>query len=252
MSTPECVTIGNATLYHGDCLDVMPILGRQFDALITDPPYSSGGQYRGDRMGSTMRKYVSHEAVDAAHNVEFSGDQRDGRSWVFWVANWMRLSTRLLRPGGYVLCFTDWRQLPSLTDAFQAGGYLWRGIVPWDKTESSRAPHCGYFRHQAEYVVWGSHGPLSKDNTGPFPGAIRERVIPSQKFHMTGKPLPVMDKLVRVVKPGGAIFDPFMGSGSTGLSALARGCHFVGVEIDKGAFDIACERIAHLTASTAD
>jgi hypothetical protein len=53
------------------------------------------------------------------------------------------------------MCFTDWRQLPMLTDVLQAGGFVWRGVMPWDKTESSRAPHTGYFRHQCEYVVWG-------------------------------------------------------------------------------------------------
>jgi hypothetical protein len=41
-----------------------------------------------------------------------------------------------------------------LTDVMQAGGFVWRGVIPWDKTESSRAPHTGYFRHQCEYIVY--------------------------------------------------------------------------------------------------
>lgn len=79
--------------------------------------------------------------------------------------------------------------VPVLTDAFQAGGLVWRGLIPWDKTEASRAPHKGYFRHQAEYVVWGSNGPLAiAEHGGPWPGVVRERVGHRTKFHMTGKP----------------------------------------------------------------
>lgn len=40
---------------------------------------------------------------------------------------------RLVVPGGYAMVFTDWRQLPTLTDVFQAGGFIWRGLVPWTK-----------------------------------------------------------------------------------------------------------------------
>ncbi len=76
------VTIGNATLYHGDCMDVLQHLDEQVDALITDPPYSSGGMVRGDRTNqTTAEKYVqSGNALDAEQNMDFSGDNRDALS----------------------------------------------------------------------------------------------------------------------------------------------------------------------------
>lgn len=82
--------------------------------------------------------------------MTFSGDNRDQRSWCFWMTQWLALCQVRVKPGGYVMIFTDGRQLPMLTDAFQAGGFIWRGVIPWDKTESARAPHTGYFRHQCE------------------------------------------------------------------------------------------------------
>lgn len=250
MSAVRKVVIGNATLYRGECTQVLRDLPGELAAVITDPPYSSGGMVRGDRMQSTAAKYV-HDGTpqDAAHNVEFSGDNRDARSWAFWVSMWLAMLQPKVRAGGYVMVFTDWRQLPALTDALQAGGFVWRGLVPWDKTESSRAPHKGYFRHQCEYVVWGSNGPLPiATHGGPWPGLIRERVNPREKHHMTGKPISLMEELVRVVPPGGVIVDPFMGSGSTGVAAARHGYPFVGMELTDHYFDIACRRIAQAQA----
>ncbi len=121
----EKVVIGDATLYLGDALAVLPQLDIQADALITDPPYSSGGFVRGDRMASTNLKYVnSGTAQNASHNQAFSGDNRDARSWRYWVTIWLSLAREILRPGAYALCFSDWRQLPLLTDAYQAGGLI--------------------------------------------------------------------------------------------------------------------------------
>ncbi|EPS5556354.1 TPA: DNA methyltransferase [Enterobacter roggenkampii] len=143
--------IGPATLYCGDSLEILRILDEQFDAVVTDPPYSSGGMTRGDRVAKPSDKYIN-----STHHHEFYGDNRDARSWAFWMTQWLSQVNRLVVPGGYAMVFTDWRQLPTLTDVFQAGGFIWRGLVPWDKTLSSRAPHTGYFRHQCEYIVWGS------------------------------------------------------------------------------------------------
>ena len=250
----ERLDIGNATIYHGDCLEVMRDLDIAVDALITDPPYSSGGFTRGDRTNQTTADKYVHSGIyrDAEHNVDFSGDNRDARSWGFWVSCWLAMVQERMRPGGYAICFTDWRQLPMLTDAFQAGGMVWRGLVPWDKTESSRSPHTGYFRHQCEYVVWGSNGPLAASkHGGPWPGVIRERVDHRQKLHMTGKPVQLMSQLVQCVPPGGVIFDPFMGSASTGVAALQLGYRFVGIEKTRHYFDVAAERLRHTVASAA-
>ncbi|WP_272971645.1 DNA-methyltransferase [Comamonas terrigena] len=240
----EVRVIGGATLIRGDALRVLPHLS-QVDALITDPPYSSGGMVRSDRMQSPLQKYVQGGSSEAAaHNVNFSGDNRDQRSWTFWCTAWLSLARQLLRPGGYSMVFTDWRQLPALTDAFQSGGLVWRGLVPWDKTNSSRAPHKGYFRHQCEYVVWGSNGPLPvAEHGGPWPGLVSQRVDHREKLHMTGKPVEMMGQFVQAAPPGGVVLDPFMGSASTGVAAIRSGRRFIGIEQDAHYLDVACRRL---------
>ncbi|WP_413728710.1 DNA-methyltransferase [Sodalis sp. RH19] len=232
-------TIGPATLYCGDSLEILRELNEPVDALITDPPYSSGGMNHGTRTQSPGVKYIKNSKYH-----DFFGDNRDARSWAFWMTQWLSQTRRLVKLGGYAMVFSDWRQLPTLTDVLQAGGFIWRGVVPWDKTASSRAPHTGYFRHQCEYVVWGSVGTLIKcRHGGPWPGLMQKRVIPSEKLHMTGKPVELMEQLIKPVIPGGIVLDPFMGSASTGVAALRQGYRFIGIEMSQEYFDISCQRL---------
>lgn len=230
--------IGNATLYCGDSFEILPTLEPGFDGLITDPPYSSGGLHKSARTMPPSQKYVN-----SMNYCDFSGDNRDQRSWIMWSTLWLGIAVRLVRPAGYVMVFSDWRQLPATTDYLQGAGVHWRGIVPWNKTLSSRAPHTGYFRHQCEYVVWGSVGMLGKSLGGPWPGLITQRVNPALKLHMTGKPLEVMEALISPLPLNPRVLDPFMGSASTALPVLRRGGEFTGIEMTQEYFDIACKRI---------
>ena len=77
-------------------------------------------------------------------------------------------------------------------------------------------------------------------------------VLQSDKFHMTGKPTPLMQELVRIAPPDALVLDPFMGSGTTGVAALREGRRFIGIEIDQDHFDMACRRIeAEIAGMTA-
>lgn len=146
--------IGNATLYLGDSLTVLPTLG-QIDALITDPPYSSGGQFRGDRMQKTATKYVQSDSA-FTNRDEFAGDNRDQRAFLAWSTMWMGQALQIAKPGAVCMIFTDWRQLPTVTDAVQCGGWVWRNLVTWWKPGVRMQR--GRFSSSAEYVVYGSHG----------------------------------------------------------------------------------------------
>ncbi len=234
-------------MIHGDALAVLTELPTAaFDAVITDPPYSSGGFTRSDRTQAPATKYV--QSGQDKEWVTFSGDNRDARSWAYWCYMWLSECSRVLKPGGYVLLFIDWRQLPTMTDALQAGGFVWRGVVPWDKGLGSRAPHKGYFRHQCEYVVWGTNGPcevppVDDPRGGPWPGCFQVPVVQADKFHMTGKPTALMRQLVRVAPPGGLILDPFAGSFTTAIAAAHEGRRCVAVEKEGPYVEIGRKRV---------
>ncbi len=228
--------IGAATLYLGDALSVVPGLPA-VDAVLSDPPYSSGGMFRGDRMGKTSDKYQTSE--QRGLYAEFSGDNRDQRAFGYWSALWNGACREVSRQGAICGLFTDWRQLPTTTDALQAGGWIWRGIVVWDKTEAAR-PQKGRYRNQCEYLVWGSNGPLADE--GPCaPGVFRHSVGSEEKFHIAGKPTALFDGLLAIC--GETVLDPFMGSGTTGIAAVRSGRKFIGIEIDLHSFETACRRI---------
>lgn len=233
-------------IIKGDCLKVLVDMpDDSVDAVITDPPYSSGGFTRGDRTDSPREKYQKDGTVKTYPT--FTGDNRDSRSWGFWCSMWISECVRLLKDGGYFLMFTDWRQLPTATDAIQAGGIVWRGIVVWDKTPSSRAPHKGYFRHQCEYVLWGTKGQCyNREDAGPFNGCYTVRVKHNEKYHLTGKPIELMRELVSVVPKGGTILDPFAGSGSTLVAAKEFGYDYIGIEQEQAYVDITKQRLAQV------
>jgi site-specific DNA-methyltransferase (adenine-specific) len=236
--------IGDATLYLGDCREILPELGK-VDAVITDPPYSSGGVFRTDRASrSTADKYIGGGYVDLAAALarpEFIGDNKDQRAFLAWASLWLEQAREATRGGGVCCLFTDWRQLPTMTDALQGGGWVWRGMAVWDKTEAAR-PQKGWFRNQCEFVVWGSHGPMSMEGEC-LPGVFRQAVLGEGKEHIAGKPVAVMTEIVRICPQGQLILDPFMGSASTGVAALKLGRKFIGIEIEPKYFDIACRRI---------
>ena len=220
-------------LYGGDALAVLRELPTaSIDAVITDPPYSSGGMVRGDRLGSQATKYIGSgpDGKTSREFVEFSGDTRDQRAYGYWCALWLGECLRVARPGSPGLLFTDWRQLPATVDALQAGGWVWRGINVWDKTECGGRPQLGRFRAQAEFVTWGSAGPMP-DRTGKAHQGVFRHFADRNKEHATAKPVPLMQDLVAIVPEGGTVLDPFMGSGTTGAAAVVEGRRFVGVEM---------------------
>ncbi len=231
----------SVTIYHADMFDVLPQLGG-IGAVITDPPYSSGGAFRGDRAASTTAKYVYSDTK--AYRPEFAGDNRDQRSFFAWCSLWMNAARVASNPGAVLLSFIDWRQLPTMTDAVQAGGWTWRNVATWWKPGIRMIR--GSFSMSAEYVVYATNGPADNDHNGAVQNVFRCAPVPS-KEHIAEKPADVMQWVVSVVFPGSVVLDPFMGSGSTLVAAKAKGHTAIGIEVDKRYCEIAARRCSQGT-----
>lgn len=236
-------SIGATELFGSESYALLRSLAdNSVDALITDPPYCSGGP------GSSTSRPPSEKYVQGGQThqwLDFAGDQRDVLGYLGWATLWLSECFRVLKPGARALMFTDWRQLPASSMAFQSGGFIWRGLISWDKV--CARPQRGSFTSQCEYILWGTKGKLQRDmgeGRQTLPGVIRcpvERI--GQKLHMTGKPLDLMRELVKCVPDGGTVLDPFMGSASTGVACLERGLKFIGCEMVPGIYDVAKDRI---------
>ncbi|CAE6841722.1 Modification methylase DpnIIB [Paraburkholderia aspalathi] len=232
-------------LHRTDALHfVRGLPAHSIDMLFSDPPYSSGGLHASDRARTTMQKYIGGNTK--AVYEDFGSDNMDQRSWSFWCHAWLSEAYRALKPGGLVVCFIDWRQLPALTDIVQAAGFIHRGIAVWDKTPRRARPRRGGFRQQAEFIVWASKGAMPGRDVclpGVFPCAL---ALP--KKHLTEKPLELAREVVRLVPDGGVVCDPFAGSGTFLVAAKEAGLQWLGCEANDVYYDLASDRLRNTDA----
>ena len=214
-------------IIQGDALKVLSgfALGT-FDAVITDPPYASGGRTQAEKNKSTAKKYSN---MGDHAPPPFDGDAKDQRSWTRWAAEWLYDARKICKPGAPVCMFIDWWQLPAATDALQWAGWIWRGTAVWDKGNSR--PQKGRFRQQAEYIVWGSNGDMPISRPVPCLPGVFKYGNPQNRIHLTEKPLQLMRDIVKITEPGGRILDPFAGSGTTVLAAVLEGYSATGIEV---------------------
>jgi site-specific DNA-methyltransferase (adenine-specific) len=241
----------NHNIYHGfqgtkiirgDSLQVIRSFpDALFGGIVTDPPYASGASDQNARQKSTAQKYSSAKQNCAL--PDFEGDGKDQRSWTHWMAEWLSEARRCTKDGAPICLFIDWRQLPNLTDALQWAGWIWRGVLVWDKINSR--PQRGRFRQQSEFIVWGSNGNMPVGRDAPvLPGVFRQSMPAApRRIHQTEKPLEVMRNIVKIVEPGNIILDPFAGAGTTVLAAMLEGYPAVGIELSDYYANAAAKRI---------
>ena len=205
--------IGDATLYLGDCLEILPTLPK-VDAVITDPPYGIGA----DR---NLRANKQHGAA-AAPSKDYGAANWDGRppeqslldglsakaKWsVFWGGNYFRFDPSACwlvwdkdnGDNGYADCELAWTNLPKAVRKFK---WRWMGMLQ------------------------------------ELAGEKKE-----SREHPTQKPVALLEWCIRHCPDATTVLDPFMGSGTTGVACANLGRKFIGIEIEPKYFDIACERI---------
>lgn len=230
----------SVTLFHGDALRVLTTLpDASVGAVLTDPPYSSGGLTLGARQADPAQKY--QQSGTKRRYPPMLGDAKDQHSWTMWCTLWLGECWRIARDGAPLLVFTDWRQLPALSDAVQAAGWAWRGIVTWDKRGGR--PQIGKFRQQCEYVIFATKGRFVAQTRACLPGVFSCPVIAARKLHLTSKPVALIENLLAVTAPQATVLDPFAGGGSVGEACIRTGRSYVGMELSREYFEISRSRL---------
>jgi DNA modification methylase len=230
-------TIGRATLYLGDALEVMESLGA-VDAVVTDPPYCSGSVSEASRTAAKGQGLRSENITKLGW---FVGDNMGTAGLASLLRSMAFRALKILNPEGSMLVFCDWRMVPTLAPTIESAGLRFQNMVVWDKGMMGLGMG---FRAQHEIILHYTAGSPKYHDLGTSNVVRSARVSATDREHQTQKPLDLMRKLVRVVSaPGGMILDPFMGSGSTGCAAMAEGRDFIGIERDRTHFETACKRI---------
>jgi DNA modification methylase len=244
--------LGEHRVLCGDCsrngnLDRL-LNGAGIDAILTDPPYCSGGMVRGDRTQKTSAKYVQGDSI-ATSRIEFTGDSRDQRSFLQWATIWIGDAHAKCEDGALCMVFTDWRQLPLMSDAIQGGGFVWRNIVTWWK------PGCrmqrGRFSLSAEYLLYASRGVPHDGEQSPQNVLQCRGVDGEDKEHIAQKPVELLAQVMGVTRRGSVVYDPFLGSGTTLIAAEQLGRKCYGMEISPSYCDVIVKRWETLTGKKA-
>jgi site-specific DNA-methyltransferase (adenine-specific)/modification methylase len=188
------VHIGDCTLIEGDCLEILPTLGK-VDAVVTDPPYGIGALMKGGANTGHWNQLSGGNPWDM-RAPDLDAVRAAGEQIIIWGGNYFPLP-------------------PS------------RCWLAWTKTNSVRT--------QADMeLAWTNlDAPARRFDAASGGAYFRE--------HPTQKPLALMAWCVAMTE--GAILDPFMGSGTTGVACVNIGRKFIGIEIEPRYFDIACRRI---------
>ena len=229
------VTIGNATLYLGDCMDVLPTLGK-VDAVITDPPFEAEAH-------TDMRR--TQKSIRSGNNdvIDFAAIDENTRLLVSqFVAN---------NCTGWALFFCQVEAAAVYRDVLNSCGAKYKRTMVWVKPDSSpqfngQGPAQGY---ESIASAWCGNG-ASKWNGGGKRGVFVHNCNQGRfGGHPTEKPVPLMVELLELfTDPKETILDPFMGSGTTGVAAIQLGRKFIGIEREPKYFDIACQRIEQAVA----
>lgn len=227
-------------LIQGDCLEAMKeIESGSVDTILTDPPFSSGTRREASK---GLRKSMNR---GTSKKQWFGSDSLTVDGFLFLMRSCALEWHRVLKDGGHILCFIDWRMLSHLGDAIESADLRRCGVVVWDKTYFGMGT-C--FRNQHEMILH-----FTKDKGTPPQRRDVGNVIQAKPIrngiHPTEKPTELLEKLLSVVCPeGGVVLDPFMGSGTTGIACKRMKRGFIGIERESGYLGIAKERIGSTPA----
>ena len=205
---------GGITIYHGDCREILPGLGR-FDLLLTDPPYGLNidTNYRARKRSRLPcgRGSLAHLPVvgdnqhfDPAHLFDA------GKAMVLWGAN-------------------------NYADKLPASP-LW---FAWDRV----AQHCDTTDVELAWVR-GLHFKTVRLFRHQWVGVLRESEHGHTSLHPTQKPVALMSWCLGFFPDAKTVVDPYMGSGPVAKACKDRGLRYVGIELVEKYCEVAAKRLA--------
>lgn len=226
----------NITFANCDYKDLVADMqrqGLQVDCILTDPPYN----------------------ISRNHQLGFSNMGRAGMDFGKWdygfdQSEWIKQCVPLLKNGGSIIIFNDWKNLSYLVEALESSGCVIKDLLRWEKSNPMPRNVNARYVMDFECAIWAVKGKkrwvFNKPENVPYLRAVFKSgiVLGSKRLHPTQKQLSVIEEILRIhTNENDLVFDPFSGSGTTALACINHSRKFIGSEIDKKYFEIACERL---------
>lgn len=203
--------IGGQRLILGDCLEVMPLIGR-VDAVVTDPPYGIAYAHGGGGGKLARSTTLAHMPI-IGDDAPFDPSPWIGQPAILWGGNH----------------FAD--KLPPT-----------QSWLTWDKRCAD------YSNDQADCeMAWTNLGFPARMFRHVWNGMLRGSESKVARVHPTQKPVALMEWCLGFLPNAKTILDPFMGSGTTLVACQRLGRQGIGIELDPDYFAIACKRVDEAT-----
>ncbi len=246
------------SLVNTDAMDWLRSLPSEHaDCVCSDPPY--GIDYQPGKASGIRHQASGSEPVPSAQcpvpTGRFDRVLNDDAPFIWWL----REAWRVTLPGGCLICFAGWQTSDTFRDAITWAGWRVRSMVIWDKESPGLGDFSQDFAPQHEIIWFAVKGryrfPRTPCHRSPSseigaPVARPRSVIRckrpdrSTRTHPTEKPVELLRQLIRATVPtGGLVLDPFSGTGSTGVAALAEGRRFAGSELNPSYCTVAQSRL---------
>ena len=212
-------------LHRGDCLGIMPKLNAgSVNALVVDPPY--GMDYQSSRtIGAKRKRKIAN----------------DGQPFIWWLYD----AYRVLKDGGAMYSFSDWRNSETFRLAIELAGFKVRSQGIWDRRAHGMGDTGTVLGPQHDVIWFATKGKFKFPNARPKSIFSSTRIAGANLKHPNEKPVDLLQQLIEsVTVPGDVVLDPFMGVGSSGVAAANTGRSFIGVELEPEYFAVAEQRIA--------
>jgi site-specific DNA-methyltransferase (adenine-specific) len=244
---------GKSALHVLDCLEFMKTLPPDsIDCIWTDPPYLLSND--GITCVGGRRVRVNKGEWDRSHGIDRDHD---------FNRTWLAACHRILKPAGSIWVSGTSHVYPSVGMAMQQLGYRILNDIVWEKPGPPPNLGCRCFTHCTEILLWATkaekgskhkhtfnYQAMKAENDGKQMKSLWRFSPPAhdeKRFgkHPTQKPVALIARCLRATTaPRDLVFDPFAGSGSTGVAALKLGRHFVGCELDGEYAQLAAQRLS--------
>lgn len=239
----NCIT-KNSTIVKGNCVDFLKkIDADKCDLIITDPPYN---------LGTFMHKRNTNLKKMRDNHFAYSGwDDLAYDEWLKNMDTFFKESNRILKTKGSLFVFMSLIKIESIIKLAEKHNFYYKTVGIWHKTNPMPRNMNLHFINSTECWIYfinkGTTGTFNNDNKvihDFYESSVTPQGERKKGKHPTQKPVKMLNHFINLLtNEGDTVLDPFMGSGSTGVSCELLNRKFIGIELQEDYYNIAKERI---------